>query len=239
MLILDSYISFFSLANYDFIFQRPHFSQIYVHSKLLLIDDKVAVIGSANINDRSMIGKHDSEIAVVIEDTNNTSTIMNGKIIKTGKSLKKLRKRLWREHIFGDNSFHQNKSNDFSTHPHTGSKNQETKLAQRLEDLKYEDPISDKTYFSTKKRARENTIIYEQVFPHYPCKRHLTLVEYRKDLENYVQDTLNPSVIVPENTLKLLSNIKGHIVEYPRDWLKNDPLKKDKRLRLLDENLFY
>lgn len=37
---------------------------IYVHSKLMIVDDNYAIIGSANINDRSMLGTRDSEIAV-------------------------------------------------------------------------------------------------------------------------------------------------------------------------------
>lgn len=37
---------------------------IYVHSKLMIIDDEFALIGSANINDRSLTGNCDSEIAV-------------------------------------------------------------------------------------------------------------------------------------------------------------------------------
>jgi len=39
--------------------------QIYVHTKLMIVDDTVAIIGSANINDRSIAGNRDSEIAVV------------------------------------------------------------------------------------------------------------------------------------------------------------------------------
>ena len=42
--------------------------QIYVHSKLMIIDDVAAIIGSANINDRSMQGSRDSEIAVLVRD---------------------------------------------------------------------------------------------------------------------------------------------------------------------------
>jgi len=38
--------------------------QIYVHSKMLIVDDAVAIIGSANVNQRSMDGARDSEIAV-------------------------------------------------------------------------------------------------------------------------------------------------------------------------------
>ena len=32
----------------------------------MIIDDKYTIIGSANINDRSMIGYRDSELAVII-----------------------------------------------------------------------------------------------------------------------------------------------------------------------------
>jgi phospholipase D1/2 len=37
---------------------------VYVHSKMLIADDAVTIIGSANINQRSMDGARDSEIAV-------------------------------------------------------------------------------------------------------------------------------------------------------------------------------
>ena len=40
---------------------------IYVHSKLLIADDRLVLCGSANINDRSMLGDRDSELAMVIE----------------------------------------------------------------------------------------------------------------------------------------------------------------------------
>lgn len=38
------------------------FFQVYVHSKIMIIDDCVALIGSANINDRSLLGSRDSEV---------------------------------------------------------------------------------------------------------------------------------------------------------------------------------
>jgi phospholipase D1/2 len=38
--------------------------QVYVHSKMLIVDDAVTIIGSANINQRSMDGARDSEIAL-------------------------------------------------------------------------------------------------------------------------------------------------------------------------------
>merc|ERR1711862_129650 len=36
--------------------------QIYVHSKMMIVDDVVALIGTANINQRSLDGCRDSEI---------------------------------------------------------------------------------------------------------------------------------------------------------------------------------
>lgn len=38
--------------------------QVYVHSKVMIIDDSIALIGSANINDRSLLGSRDSEVSV-------------------------------------------------------------------------------------------------------------------------------------------------------------------------------
>ncbi|KAE8656610.1 Phospholipase D alpha 1 [Hibiscus syriacus] len=37
---------------------------IYVHSKMMIVDDEYIIIGSANINERSMAGSRDSEIAM-------------------------------------------------------------------------------------------------------------------------------------------------------------------------------
>lgn len=40
--------------------------QVYVHSKVMIIDDCMSLIGSANINDRSLLGSRDSEVLVTI-----------------------------------------------------------------------------------------------------------------------------------------------------------------------------
>lgn len=46
---------------------RAHASRrfmIYVHSKMMLVDDEYIIVGSANINERSMNGSRDTEIAM-------------------------------------------------------------------------------------------------------------------------------------------------------------------------------
>ena len=41
---------------------------IYVHSKLMIVDDKYTIIGSANFNDRSQEGNRDSEMCILYTD---------------------------------------------------------------------------------------------------------------------------------------------------------------------------
>nr|XP_046227408.1 phospholipase D1 [Scatophagus argus]XP_046227409.1 phospholipase D1 [Scatophagus argus] len=58
---------------------------IYVHSKMLIADDNTVIIGSANINDRSMLGKRDSEVAVIVEDSEMVTSVMDGQEYQAGK----------------------------------------------------------------------------------------------------------------------------------------------------------
>jgi phospholipase D1/2 len=39
-----------------------------VHSKIMIADDCVALVGSANINDRSLLGSRDSEVPLLLDD---------------------------------------------------------------------------------------------------------------------------------------------------------------------------
>jgi|TARA_B110000208_G_C11511570_1_gene337193 phospholipase D1/2 len=48
--------------------QRLVTENVYVHSKALIVDDVSVVVGSANINDRSMLGNRDSEMCMLMED---------------------------------------------------------------------------------------------------------------------------------------------------------------------------
>lgn len=61
------YINFYGLRTHSQLHNEPITELVYVHSKLMIVDDKVVICGSANINDRSLLGKRDSEIAVIIQ----------------------------------------------------------------------------------------------------------------------------------------------------------------------------
>lgn len=54
------YLFFFGLRTHDFLRGSPITEIIYVHSKLMIVDDKRGICGSANINDRSLWGSGDS-----------------------------------------------------------------------------------------------------------------------------------------------------------------------------------
>jgi len=57
------------LRNHGKINGLPATEIVYVHSKLMIADDSVILIGSANINDRSLMGDRDSEIGLIVEDS--------------------------------------------------------------------------------------------------------------------------------------------------------------------------
>ena len=43
----------------------------------MIVDDDIVIIGSANINDRSLLGDRDSEIAVRVQDNCKIKSMMN------------------------------------------------------------------------------------------------------------------------------------------------------------------
>ena len=94
-----NYISFHGLRTYSELQDKMVTEQVYIHSKCLIVDDRVAIVGSANLNDRSMLGHRDSEIAAVITDTKKIATKMNGKPYEASRTVFEFRCRLFEEHL--------------------------------------------------------------------------------------------------------------------------------------------
>ncbi|KAI0019261.1 phospholipase D [Xylariomycetidae sp. FL0641] len=97
----DDYITFFSLRNWGRIGTNQALvtEQLYIHAKAIVVDDRVALIGSANINERSMLGNRDSETAAIVRDSNMMWSTMGGKPYRVGRFAHTLRMRLMREHL--------------------------------------------------------------------------------------------------------------------------------------------
>lgn len=70
---------------------------VYVHSKLIIIDDRYVSIGSANVDRRSM--RIETELALGIVDAVTVQSPLNGTTTTVCKFAKDLRERLWMEHL--------------------------------------------------------------------------------------------------------------------------------------------
>ncbi len=97
----EDYIQFYSLRSWGNIGSTKQLvtEQLYIHAKCMVVDDRVAIIGSANINERSMLGSRDSECAAVVRDTDMLWSTMNGEPYLVGRFAHTLRMRLMREHL--------------------------------------------------------------------------------------------------------------------------------------------
>lgn len=72
-------------------------ADIYIHSKLMIVDDCYAVIGSANINHRSHT--NDSELSIAVVDQATVSVPINGATTTVCQFAHELRTALWGEHL--------------------------------------------------------------------------------------------------------------------------------------------
>nr|CAD1828512.1 unnamed protein product [Ananas comosus var. bracteatus] len=220
------YISFYGLRTYGRLCDGGPLvtNQVYVHSKLMIIDDRITLMGSANINDRSLLGSRDSEIGVVIEDKQFVSSHMNGKPWKAGRFSLTLRLSLWSEHLG----------------------------LQPGEINRIIDPIQDATYKDIwMTAAKMNTAIYQEVFSCVPNDLTHSRHAFRQSaalLKEKVGHTTIDLGIAPEkiqsnqiedNTLTdvvmdKLNSIKGHVVSFPLDFMCQEDLRP-----LIIESEFY
>ncbi|GAA5822012.1 hypothetical protein JCM11251_004824 [Rhodosporidiobolus azoricus] len=96
----DEYIAFFGLRAWGKLSSGALTTEsTYIHAKGMVVDDRIAIIGSANINERSQRGDRDSELACIIRDTDMIDSTMGGKPYKVGRFAHTMRVRLMREHL--------------------------------------------------------------------------------------------------------------------------------------------
>ncbi|XP_063229629.1 phospholipase D1 isoform X2 [Bacillus rossius redtenbacheri] len=194
----SEYISFYGLRTYSVLDGDLVTELIYVHSKLLIVDDVTVICGSANINDRSMLGRRDSEIAVIIHDREFEEGVMDGRAYQCGRYAGGLRRQLFREHLglllasaSGDGD-----APDIS------------------------DPVCAHFYRDVwMARAAENTAIYEDVFHCIPTDKVLDFQSLRKYQQEETMSYTDPVL-----ASKMLDKIKGHLVKLPLEFLRDEVL---------------
>ena len=157
----EDYIGFYSLRNHSYVNGIPKTEIIYIHSKLMIVDDLYVICGSANINDRSMKGSRDSEFAALIKERRTEINIINGKKYKIAKFAYSLRKAILAEHL------------GISEH-----------------DKRLNDPTSDELHELIMKTAHDNTFVYHQVFGCYPddCYTKFSMISNKNSIQNKAQE---------------------------------------------------
>uniref|UniRef100_A0A8C8JAY4 Phospholipase n=1 Tax=Oncorhynchus tshawytscha TaxID=74940 RepID=A0A8C8JAY4_ONCTS len=138
----SKYITLCGLRTHSQISQSLVTELIYVHSKTLIADDRRYIIGSANINDRSMLGSRDSELALLVEDEERVPSIMGGEEYQAGPLTLALRKECFRVLLGADSD----------------------------PKINIDDPISDRFFLlGWNAAAKLNAKIYDKVFRCLPC----------------------------------------------------------------------
>ncbi|KUI63718.1 Phospholipase D2 [Cytospora mali] len=156
--------------------------ELYIHSKVLIADDRVAIIGSANLNDRSQLGTHDSEIAVIIEDPTPVRSSMGGEEFAAAKFAASLRRQLFRKHLglLPDQRWDRP---DRNFHPVTRGPNEYDWGSAA--DMLVADPLSDEFDQLWRGTARTNTEVFSKVFHNVPNDVVRTWEDYDNFFSKY------------------------------------------------------
>jgi phospholipase D1/2 len=134
--------------------------ELYIHGKVMIADDQFVICGSSNINDRSQLGIHDSELSIVMEDYDYIDSEMDGKPYKAGRHAATLRRLLWREHL----GLLPAQYLDVADHPNSQPPDVPN---DPIEGPEYEfvaDPLSDKVWDMWCGNATGNTEVYRELF---------------------------------------------------------------------------
>jgi phospholipase D1/2 len=238
------YVTLLNLRNYENLGSEidPRYvtEQIYIHSKMMIVDDRYALVGSANINDRSLLGGRDSELAVLIMDTESSNVDLcgDGDARPIRGFARKLRTSVWKK-IFGITA--------------GGSR-----AATVLEDA-IKKPGAKASWEKIQEVAKVNTKLYEAAFDYIPRNEDVFKSKNAKNIllaaSIWPTRARNPknqtSLIMPmpfekefwlqrrfhkESATKLKAGIKGFITLLPIDWTNGENNNMNYAISLVAKN---
>jgi len=213
----------------------------------MIADDRIVICGSANLNDRSQLGDHDSEIAVIIEDFTPVQSSMNGKPWVASRFASSLRRELFRKHL-GLLPVQDYQRPDANFEP-VGIPNNfdfdspESRIVA--------DPLADTLQSMWNTRARTNTDVFRKVFHAVPDDSVRNWATYKEFYEYYfhdadrqadgqhvrrparfqwghvVRDDFAPGAEGAKQVKELLSQVKGTLVEMPLMFLIEEDVAKE------------
>ena len=141
----------------------------------MIVDDRMCICGSANINDRSLQGSRDSEFCLVVHDTQMVDSQLNGRTQPVGLFSSTWRKKLFRFAAFALVVLSRLPSVVFLLSRQI--------LGIHNDEINVDDPCSDQFYDYFRQTAKKNALIYEEVFNTLPTDRIKKFVE----VEDYVR----------------------------------------------------
>ncbi|KAL0933156.1 phospholipase d active site motif protein [Colletotrichum truncatum] len=208
--------------------------ELYIHSKLLIVDDNLVIVGSANLNDRSQLGNHDSEIAVIIEDPTPIESQMGGRPYTASKFAASLRRQIFRKHLGLLPHQRPDRPDDNWTSVERGPNVYDWgSHADRL----VQDPMSREFWDLWEGTARTNTEVFSKVFHNVPNDHVRTWKDYDEFFSRHFiipgaqnQGDTSGKVeyghVVKEEfpggvreVKDWLNRVRGNIVEMPLDFL--------------------
>jgi len=188
------YITFHTIRSHGQLFQPgPVTENVYIHAKLIIADDREAIISSANLNDRSLQGFRDSELGVWVKDEEMLAGRMGEHPYEVGNFCHSLRMSLWKEHL--------------------GISDQDSASIEAICD-----PIGEAAMFLWDSTSRTNTEIYETVFPFIPQDGIRTLAQ----LEDRKAAWASKPRREKEEVAALLEGVRGHLRDYPLYFLDSE-----------------
>jgi phospholipase D1/2 len=189
----------------------------------LIVDDRVAIIGSANINDRSMLGDRDSEVAIRFEDTEMIDIALGRERYSAGKTIFDFRMRLMSQHV--------------GCSPETGRRMIKVSqgmtvnciilvLGALVDVLNSE--IFDQYWHDI---ASMNTWVHDRLDGETSVYKCESLAQYRSAISTYK----NPSMDHP-TTIDLVSRLRGFLVHWPLRFLAKEDLSPPLAIRAVLPN---
>ena len=149
-------------------------------------------MGSANLNDRSQLGTHDSEIACIIEDSDLVDSTMNGRPWKASRFAASLRRTLFRKHLglLKPQDFENPTNNFFPVSmgfgaTGAGGSNSNDYDWGTTEDLQVADPLDQRFENLWNSIAHNNTEAFAKVFHPVPYDGVRTWQQYEDWYDRY------------------------------------------------------
>jgi phospholipase D1/2 len=220
----SKYLTLLNLRTCEVVGGAVRTEQVYVHSKLLIVDDMHVVVGSANINDRSLNGGRDSELAVMLMDTNKERKPMRDAVIHVNPLARKLRVDLWKKHL-----------------ALAGGGNGIVQPAKELEKL-IEWPAAAQTVRAIQKLAEDNLDEYHKIFSFvpwsdaekrrgasiWPVHHGLNVDQIANKRKDAKEGKSDASAFMPFDTefwqpsTKTPTGIKGYFTRLPTYWTSGE-----------------